>query len=233
MYMFAPIKVAADLNSQVLGAGDSLKGLLVEGVGGNGRRPFVGDRQHVALLNVEAHLPSGFPLLQGVQVLLKAGGVSRGADRLVQNGIICKEAHDCRDVVAKVIDIDEEEARAEDRSLGDARYHSAKGRHLSLHKDLLGAVGQEAADPGKGLAADAIVLQLQQKTLMGDPVKSFAEVEQDGVGLSSVVDLCCKVVHREDQLGLARSAFTEAMLCVSNDAVPFQVSCEFGAYDVF
>ena len=103
MYMFAPIKVAADLNSQVLGAGDSLKGLLVEGVGGNGRRPFVGDRQHVALLNVEAHLPSGFPLLQGVQVLLKAGGVSRGADRLVQNGIISEEAHDCRDVVAEVI----------------------------------------------------------------------------------------------------------------------------------
>ena len=65
-----PLKVFCQLYPEVLCAGDSLKGLVVEGVASGDPVPFLGHSQLVTSLYIKGHLPPPFPGLQCSEVTL-------------------------------------------------------------------------------------------------------------------------------------------------------------------
>ncbi len=97
----------------------------------------------------------------------------------------------------------------------------------------LGSPTQEVSDPVKGLISDSIKVQLVEKTLVRDFVESFREVEEDDVHLAALIQTFGYLVDGYDELRLAGSLRSEAMLVVCEDFFGVKVVHDLAVYDVF
>ena len=79
-----------------------------------------------------------------------------------------------------------------------------------MNNDLLSPASKEA-DPSEHLSPDVIVEKLEKKSLVWYLVECLSKVEQNSARLNSLIKLCSQVINRQDQLGLTRLSFTEAV----------------------
>ena len=131
------------------------------------------------------------------------------SDARVECGVVCEEPDLGVDSISQVIDIDHEQGRPKDGTLGHSGDDWANTGALAFHDDLLGATTEEVGDPLVGLSSDPIVVQLDKEALVWDLIKGLGEVKQDHVCLASAVNFCCRIIHCQYKLCLAGPSFLE------------------------
>ena len=159
--------------------------------------------------------------------------IIRAFDWSIHDGVICKESYPGVKSTLQIIDEYQEQQKPKNRALRNSRYDRSYGGRFTLYNDLLGAADEEVLNPSLGLPSYTVVIQLEKEALVRDLVKGLGKIQQDGIGLPSIVYGCCEVVNGEDELGLAGSLFPESVLSICDDVVLVQVARDFRRNNVF
>ena len=91
--------------TDILGLSDLLQGLVVQGAAGLDSWCLSCDRQQVAFLHIDCHLPSPLPALEFPKFVLEIGGISEGADVGIHYGVGGKQSSSGLDAITQVVDV--------------------------------------------------------------------------------------------------------------------------------
>ena len=83
--------------------------------------PFVGDGQYGAFADVEIHLSCFSPVVESVDISYEGLMVTWVMDVAIQDAVIGKQSHGRAYSISDVIDVQQEEHRAQNYALWDTR----------------------------------------------------------------------------------------------------------------
>jgi len=112
--------------------------------------------------------------------------------------------------------IDIEEHQAQDRPLSDTACDQPPAGLRAIDSNLLATTLQPILYSLISPAFKSILLRLRDKDAVWDHIKSLAQVQADDISCPSFAHQCHCSILEGHHIGQAWSAFSEAMLAVSN-----------------
>ena len=166
----------------------------------------------MALLRIETHAPCIAPLLESIQVGLEVLLIAFRFNGMIHEAVVSEESNLRRNDGGQVINMQEEQERAEHSTLGDSRVHGYCAWPLALNHHTLISRFEKDRNPLKDVTLDAIELEFLQQPVMWDRVKCFWEIEYRKVHLDLMISISYKIMNRDEQLALTGMTCAEAMV---------------------
>ena len=133
--------------------------------------------QYLAFPWIEFHVPIGFPLLEDIKLFLELLAICELSDGNICCRIIDKQPHRWLYLFRKVIYVDQEENRPEDRSLRDTWCNCTSSDWFPSRTTVCDLPLRKALIQDS-LTSDSISMQFMDELFMAYFIKSCAEVYQ-------------------------------------------------------
>ncbi|XP_052520385.1 uncharacterized protein LOC128071565 isoform X3 [Tympanuchus pallidicinctus] len=189
--------------------------------------------QDSTLAFVKPHPVFFCPALQPIQVLLNGSTAFRCVNQSSQLRIISKLAEGGHYPFIKVIDEDVEQDQTQHRPLRNtASYRSPTGL-CTTNNDPLCSVSQPVFNPPHCPLIYPTLPQLCYKDVVGDSIKSLAEIKVDYTHCSSHIHPARDNIIEGYQIGQARPPPCEPVLTTPDNLLFFQLSGDDIQYKLF